>query len=61
MKGKKEELRIPMKFEEAVADLLKVKPPQKDSGVLAKEKRSMKRSGSRPGSVRKSKRARKRS
>jgi hypothetical protein len=29
MKGKKEEMRIPMKFEEAVADFLKVKPVQK--------------------------------
>jgi hypothetical protein len=29
MKGKKEELRIPMKFDEAVADFLKVKPVQK--------------------------------
>ncbi len=29
MKGKRDELRIPMKFEEAVRDLLKVKPPKK--------------------------------
>ena len=29
MKGKKEELRIPMKFEEAVADFLKVKPVER--------------------------------
>jgi len=31
MKGKRQELRIPMKFEEAVADFLKVKPPKKKS------------------------------
>ena len=29
MKGKRDELKIPMKFEEAVADFLKVKPPHK--------------------------------
>jgi len=29
MKGKREELRIPMKFDEVVSDLLKVKPPPK--------------------------------
>lgn len=29
MKGKREELRIPMKFEDAVSDLLKVKPEKK--------------------------------
>lgn len=29
MKGKREELRIPLKFGEAVADFLKVKPPKK--------------------------------
>lgn len=29
MKGKKEELRIPMKFEEAVSDFLKVKSAKK--------------------------------
>lgn len=29
MKGKREELRIPMKFDEVVSDLLKVKPPER--------------------------------
>jgi len=29
MKGKRDELRIPLKFEEAVSDLLKVKPSKK--------------------------------
>jgi hypothetical protein len=29
MKGKRDELRIPMKFEEAVSDFLKVKPIKK--------------------------------
>ena len=38
MKGKKEELRIPMKFDEAVADFLKVKPIQKPKPVKPKKK-----------------------
>ena len=38
MKGKREELRIPMKFEEAVADFLKVKPPERKAKKKAKAK-----------------------
>ncbi len=38
MKGKKEELRIPMKFEEAVSDFLKVKPPKKKNKPNPKNK-----------------------
>lgn len=38
MKGKREELRIPMKFDEVVSDLLKVKPPPKPPEQKPKKK-----------------------
>ena len=37
MKGKREELRIPMKFEEAVSGLLKVKPSERKQPKAKKE------------------------
>jgi len=36
MKGKREELRIPMKFDDVVSDLLKVKPPPKPKNTKTK-------------------------
>jgi len=39
-KGKAETLRIPMKFDEAVADLLKVKPPKPEPKKAKKKPKS---------------------
>jgi len=37
MKGKREELRIPLKFEEAVTDFLNVGPPKEEAQKRCKE------------------------